>query len=57
MSDEQLSADAIQRVALVPPMTEGVLLDAASDVGEGGGGKAHGVEVVDHEVGVGQPIG
>jgi hypothetical protein len=57
MSDEQVSADAIQRVALAASVTGGVLLDATSDVVEGGVGKAQGVEVVDHQIGVWEPIG
>lgn len=49
------AADAIQRVVFAAAVAERFLLDAAADFVDDGVGQLDGVEVIDHEHGVGQP--
>jgi hypothetical protein len=57
VSDEQLAADPVQRLTLASPVAEGVLLHPAADLVQGGVAQSHGVEVIDDQLGVGQPLG
>ena len=53
---QEQSADPVERITGAAAMPEGVLLHPAAGVGHGGGGQADGVEVIDHQRGVGQDV-
>jgi hypothetical protein len=57
VGDEQLAADAIERVALAATVAERLLLHPPADLVEGRVGQTHGVEVVHNQLGMAQPVG
>ena len=55
--DQQGAADPIQRIVLAAPVAERRLLDTAADVIDRRVREADGVEVIDHDRRVGEPVG
>lgn len=57
MGDQQETADAVERVVLAAPVAEGLVGGAPADLIERRVGQADGVEVIDHQVRVWEPVG
>jgi hypothetical protein len=51
VSQEELTADPMERVALAAPVAQGLLLDSAADLVQGAVGQPDGVEVIDDQLG------
>jgi hypothetical protein len=57
VSQEELTADPMERVAHAAPVAQGLLLDSAADLVQGAVGQPDGVEVIDDNSGVRQSFG
>jgi hypothetical protein len=57
VAGQEPPTDPVERVSLVAPMPEGVVLHSAADLVEPGVGEADHVEVVDYQPGGGQSLG